>query len=136
MADALRGLMDAAEYKHVVLELIFLKYISDAFEERPEAEDARLGAAVRGDELPTELRRREDRLAASAQRKSLKWSVSAGGMRSDSERARAEWSSILWSQVFHFGNTRVRHLRSFARRACPPSGPSVFALRHLRSTSP
>lgn len=25
--------MDAAEYKHVVLELIFLKYISDAFEE-------------------------------------------------------------------------------------------------------
>ena len=28
------------------------------------AEDARLGAAVRGDELPTELRRREDRLAA------------------------------------------------------------------------
>ncbi len=34
MADALRGSMDAAEYKHVVLGLIFLKYISDAFEER------------------------------------------------------------------------------------------------------
>ena len=33
MADALRGSMDAAEYKHVVLGLIFLKYISDAFEE-------------------------------------------------------------------------------------------------------
>ena len=33
MADALRGTMDAAEYKHVVLGLIFLKYISDAFEE-------------------------------------------------------------------------------------------------------
>ena len=32
MADALRGSMDAAEYKHVVLGLIFLKYISDAFE--------------------------------------------------------------------------------------------------------
>ena len=32
-ADALRGSMDAAEYKHVVLGLIFLKYISDAFEE-------------------------------------------------------------------------------------------------------
>jgi type I restriction enzyme M protein len=32
MADALRGNMDAAEYKHVVLGLIFLKYISDAFE--------------------------------------------------------------------------------------------------------
>ncbi len=33
MADALRGSMDAAEYKHVCLGLIFLKYISDAFEE-------------------------------------------------------------------------------------------------------
>jgi len=32
-ADALRSNMDAAEYKHVVLGLIFLKYISDAFEE-------------------------------------------------------------------------------------------------------
>ncbi|MBC7098102.1 SAM-dependent DNA methyltransferase [Candidatus Bipolaricaulota bacterium] len=32
-ADTLRGSMDAAEYKHVVLGLIFLKYISDAFEQ-------------------------------------------------------------------------------------------------------
>ncbi len=31
-ADKLRGSMDAADYKHVVLGLIFLKYISDAFE--------------------------------------------------------------------------------------------------------
>ena len=40
MADTLRGSMDAAEYKHVVLGLIFLKYISDAFEEMHD----RLGA--------------------------------------------------------------------------------------------
>jgi type I restriction enzyme M protein len=32
-AEKQRGHMDAAEYKHVVLGLIFLKYISDAFEE-------------------------------------------------------------------------------------------------------
>jgi type I restriction enzyme M protein len=32
-ADRLRGNVDAAEYKHVVLGLLFLKYISDAFEE-------------------------------------------------------------------------------------------------------
>jgi type I restriction enzyme M protein len=33
MADALRGSMDAAEYHHVVLALIFLTYIFVAFEE-------------------------------------------------------------------------------------------------------
>ena len=33
MANALRGNIDAAEYKHIVLPLMFLKYISDAFEE-------------------------------------------------------------------------------------------------------
>ena len=33
-ADKLRSNMDAAEYKHLVLGLVFLKYISDAFDER------------------------------------------------------------------------------------------------------
>jgi type I restriction enzyme M protein len=33
-ADTLRGHLDAADYKHVVLGLIFLKYLSDAFDER------------------------------------------------------------------------------------------------------
>lgn len=33
-ADKLRKNIDAAEYKHVVLGLVFLKYISDAFEEQ------------------------------------------------------------------------------------------------------
>ena len=33
-ADKLRGNLDAAEYKHVALGLIFLKYISDRFDER------------------------------------------------------------------------------------------------------
>jgi type I restriction enzyme M protein len=33
-ADKLRSSLDAAVYKHVVLGLIFLKYVSDAFEER------------------------------------------------------------------------------------------------------
>lgn len=35
-ADKLRGHMDSSEYKHVVLGLIFLKYISDSFEARRE----------------------------------------------------------------------------------------------------
>lgn len=33
-ADKLRGNVDASEYKHVILGLIFLKYISDSFEEK------------------------------------------------------------------------------------------------------
>ena len=41
-ADMLRNNMDAAEYKHIVLGLIFLKYISDAFE----AKHAELAAAA------------------------------------------------------------------------------------------
>ena len=33
-ADRLRNNLDAANYKHVVLGIIFLKYVSDAFDER------------------------------------------------------------------------------------------------------
>ena len=43
-ADKLRGNLDAAEYKHVVLGLIFLKYISDAFEEHHAALQKEKGA--------------------------------------------------------------------------------------------
>ncbi len=46
-ADKLRSNMDAAEYKHVVLGLIFLKYISDAFDElfqKLTAEQTKTGA--------------------------------------------------------------------------------------------
>ena len=53
-ADKLRNNMDAAEYKHVVLGLIFLKYISDAFEETARQQLAR---ATKADRAPT----REDR---------------------------------------------------------------------------
>ncbi|MCC6983609.1 MAG: SAM-dependent DNA methyltransferase [Bauldia sp.] len=45
-ADKLRGNMDAAEYKHVALGLIFLKYISDRFDER------RAAALADADEAP------------------------------------------------------------------------------------
>ena len=47
-ADMLRNNMDAAEYKHIVLGLIFLKYISDAFEAK-HAELAAVTAAEGAD---------------------------------------------------------------------------------------
>ena len=34
VANKLRGTVESSEYKHVVLSLIFLKYVSDKFEER------------------------------------------------------------------------------------------------------
>ena len=56
-ADRLRSNMDAAEYKHVVLGLIFLKYVSDVFAQR----QAQLAAAVEDPEsdyfMPTEAAR-------------------------------------------------------------------------------
>jgi type I restriction enzyme M protein len=54
-ADALRNNMDAAEYKHVVLGLIFLKYISDAFEAK-HAELTGLSAEGADPEDPDEYR--------------------------------------------------------------------------------
>ena len=47
MADALRGSMDAAEYKHIVLGLIFRKYISDAFEKQHARLDAAIGVNLK-----------------------------------------------------------------------------------------
>src|SRR6188472_3129572 len=44
-ADRLRGSVESAEYKHLVLGLIFLKYISDSFELRREQLDAELADA-------------------------------------------------------------------------------------------
>ena len=46
-ADKLRGNLESSEYKHVVLGLVFLKYVSDAFTERREfLRQASLIAAV------------------------------------------------------------------------------------------
>ena len=57
-ADKLRSNMDAAEYKHVVLGLIFLKYISDAFEEKMPRLVAELEAQFEeSDKLESTIRR-------------------------------------------------------------------------------
>jgi type I restriction enzyme M protein len=58
-ADKLRGNMDAAEYKHVALGLIFLKYISDAFEEFR----GKLQQDIENPESDLYVKKAEDRLA-------------------------------------------------------------------------
>jgi hypothetical protein len=70
-ADKLRSNADAAEYKHVVLGLIFLKYISDASGERRaaierETHEPDRDLYVRGDRPATRLWRTPRNAAQSA----------------------------------------------------------------------
>ena len=58
-ADALRGNQEPSEYKHVVLGLVFLKYISDRFEERRQAIEATLGDPNSDNYIANEARRSE-----------------------------------------------------------------------------
>jgi type I restriction enzyme M protein len=60
-ADALRGQVDAAEYKHVVLGLLFLKYVSDSFDARREALKAELEQdGISGGQLEALLENRDE----------------------------------------------------------------------------
>src|SRR4051794_284216 len=60
-ADALRGQVDAAEYKHVALGLLFLKYISDSFEPRRQELKGELEAdGISGKQLESLLENRDE----------------------------------------------------------------------------
>ena len=56
-ADKLRGNLEAAEYKHVVLGLVFLKYISDAFTQRRDELEATLADPESDEYIANEARR-------------------------------------------------------------------------------
>lgn len=56
-ADTLRGNQEPSEYKHVVLGLVFLKYISDRFDERRGLIEAALSDPDSEDYIPNEKRR-------------------------------------------------------------------------------
>jgi type I restriction enzyme M protein len=58
-ADALRGNQEPSEYKHVVLGLVFLKYISDRFEDRRKAIETTLSDPDSDDYIPNEARREQ-----------------------------------------------------------------------------
>jgi hypothetical protein len=89
-ADVLRNNMDPAEYKHVVLGLLFLKYINDAFAER-RAHDADPPVAARGELHARALRERDGEHEAAAVVGVLADQVdAAGGLRGDGGHARRQ----------------------------------------------
>lgn len=57
-ADLLRGSVDAAEYKHLVLGLLFLKYISESFEQHRRELETELGDPASDSYIPDEDERR------------------------------------------------------------------------------
>jgi type I restriction enzyme M protein len=59
-ADKLRSNMDAAEYKHIVLGLIFLKYVSDSFAEHRAELEGRFADPADEYFIEQELIRAED----------------------------------------------------------------------------
>lgn len=60
-ADSLRGQVDAAEYKHIVLGLLFLKYISDSFENRRDELRSELtNDGIKGEQLESLLESRDE----------------------------------------------------------------------------
>lgn len=60
-ADKLRGNQEPSEYKHVVLGLVFLKYISDRFEERRQTLESELVAdGIKPERLPSFLEDRDE----------------------------------------------------------------------------
>ena len=75
-ADALRGQIDAAEHKHVVLGLLFLKYISDSFEaRRDELKVVQEADGIAGPQLQSLLENRDEWLW----RNSGGWDCGSGG---------------------------------------------------------
>ena len=109
MADALRNNMDAAEYKHVVLGLIFLKYISDAFEAQHAKLDAEIGegadpedpdeyAAERVFWVPPSAR--WPRIQAQAPQPTIGETVDAAMVAIEAEDESGDVQCVLWPRVF------------------------------------
>jgi hypothetical protein len=84
MANGLRGSMDAADYKNVVLDLIFLKYISDAFEGL-RAKRTPCGAGIRAVQETVQAHQRSRRRAVPHHAYASRVVSSGGG----------SWSSLI-----------------------------------------
>jgi len=135
-ADALRNNMDAAEYKHVVLGLIFLKYISDAFEAKHAELDAQRKQGAEPED-PDEYRAvnifwvpkeaRWQHLKASAPQPTIGTLVDDA--MSAIERDNSSLKGVLPKDFARVGLDKQRRVRSSIWSATSPSAAPPIAPR-------
>ncbi|MXW77001.1 MAG: SAM-dependent DNA methyltransferase [Acidimicrobiaceae bacterium] len=120
-ADTLRGQIDAAEYKHVVLGLLFLKYISDSFEARRDELRNELQAdGIVGEQLENLLENRDEYTAER-----VFWVPSKARWQNlQNQAARADIATLLDDAILaveHDNSALKGKLpRDYARRGIAP----------------
>jgi type I restriction enzyme M protein len=121
-ADQLRGQIDAAEYKHVVLGLLFLKYISDSFESRREELKAELESdGIQGEQLQHLLENRDEYTAERVfwVPPEARWSTL------QSQATRPDIAALIDDAILAVERDNPKHLknklpRDYARRGIEP----------------
>ena len=120
-ADALRGQIDAAEYKHVVLGLLFLKYISDSFDARREELKGELTAdGITGPQQESLLENRDEYTAER-----VFWvPLEARWQNLQNQAARADIATLIDDAILAVerDNTNLKGKlpRDYARRGIAP----------------
>ena len=120
-ADALRGQVDSADYKHVVLGLLFLKYISDSFGARRGQLKSELEAeGIEGVQLDRLLESRDEYIAER-----VFWVPPEGRWESlQNQAVRSDIATLIDDAIFAVerDNTNLRGKlpRDYARRGIAP----------------
>ena len=125
-ADRLRNNLDAANYKHVVLGLIFVKYVSDAFEERQNElrqlfiNNAPQLSAEYGKGFDDRNLRNMRKFYQSfpnwnAVRTELSWTHYRALIRIGNEQARAWYMQETQSKYYHYAVSDLKKANDFAQ---------------------
>ncbi len=120
-ADMLRGQIDAAEYKHVVLGLLFLKYISDSFDARREELKTELTTdGIKGPQLESLLENRDEYTAER-----VFWvPVESRWQNLQNQAARPEIATLIDDAILAIErdnpNLKSKLPRDYARRGIAP----------------
>ncbi len=145
-ADKLRDNQEPSEYKHVVLGLVFLKYISDRFEERRTTLGAELAAkGIKPERLPDFLEDRDEYTSHNVfwAPELARWGVARTRSRSTTPSSRTTqpcWSlATRCSRRSHRSSSRLfaspPPSTGTSRTLCaPPCAPRCAACWHATTT--